>query len=294
MTSPIFYQRPRDQGFKQFLGNANATIKELKDDGYRISASCRFSIFIKKFSEFLEDGFGLGERQYDIALLAEGLRDFAELEALVKSEKIRKENRIEIQTILGGAGKPSDDILTRSRDIQFQLFLAAIFDLAGFRVDNLEPDFTFKYKNATYAVAAKRINSENKIHARFSKARKQINKSGINGFIAFSLDRIVWDKINMDAYIISNNPDTLYTAGQTILCNLLQTKVRRAAWDNRDPLVVGHIASLTIPAIIPKLLSFGFASTQLFIPAFDVPEESIIYHHVKELPEKINWPPINK
>jgi hypothetical protein len=99
MTTPTYYQRPLDQGFKQFLDNANAIIKELENDGYRISASCRFAVFIKEFSEFLRDGFGHGERQFDIALLVEGLRDFAELNAIAESEKIRKENRKEIQKL---------------------------------------------------------------------------------------------------------------------------------------------------------------------------------------------------
>jgi hypothetical protein len=75
---------------------------------------------------------------------------------------------------------------------------------------------------------------------------------------------------------------------------LLRTKIRKAAWDNRDPFVVGHIASLTIPAILPRLLSFGFSSTQLFIPSFDVSEESIVNQHIKELPEKMKWPPASQ
>ena len=266
-------------------------IECLGNDGYRMSTSCRFAVFIKEFSEFLRDGFGLGEHQFDIALLVEGLRNFAELDAIAKSEKIRKENRKEIQRLLGGAGKPSGDVSKLSRDIQFQLYLSVKFDLSGFKVENLEPGSMFEYKNSSYSVAAKRINSESKIHARFSKAKKQIKNSGVNGFIAFSIDRIVWDKIKTDSYIVSGYPDTLYNAGQTILHDLLQTKIRKAAWDDRDPFVVGHIASLTVPAILPKLLSFGFSSTQLFIPSFDVLGESIVNQHIKELSEKMKWPP---
>lgn len=265
-------------------------VSELKNDGYRISDSCRFSVFIKELSDFIENGFGLGDRRFDIALLAEGIRDFAELRAIVKSKTIRQENRKEIQKLFGGSGKPSDDTLTQSRDFQFELYLASIFDLSGFYVSITEPDFLFKYEEVTYSVAAKRINSEQKIHTRFSKAKKQIKKSGINGFIAFSLDRIVWDKMKKDPYIITNNPDTLYNAGQTILHDLLKTKVKKAAWANRDPLIVGHIASLTIPAILPRGISFGFSSNQLFIPSFDLSEKSKIYRHIKELPQKIKWP----
>ena len=290
MTAPVYYNRPLDQDFKQFLADANAIINELKSDGYRISEACRFCVFVKEFSKFLENGFGLGGQPFDIALLVQGMRDASELKAIAKSGKVRNEYRREIQEILGGAGKPSDDLLTQSRDYQFQLYLAAIFDLSGFVVENLEPDFTFKYEDSTYSVAAKRISSELKLNARFSEAKKQIKKSGINGFIAFSLDRIVWEKIKTDSYIVTNNPDTLYDAGKTILHDLLKTKVGKAALTNRDPIVIGHIASLMIPAILPRLVSLGFSSTLLFIPSIDVSEESTVYRHIRELPGKMDWP----
>lgn len=290
MTDPIYFNRALDQNLEEALSDAKSIVSELKNDGYRISESCRFSIFIKKLSEFIEKGFGLWEQQSDTALLAEGIRDFAELGAIVKSKAIRQNSKKEIQQLFGGSVKPSDDNLTHSRDLQFELYLAAIFDLSGLNISIDEPDFTFKFEEVIYSVAAKRINSEQKIHARFSKAKKQIKTSGIKGFIAFSLDRIVWNKMRYDAYIITDNPDTLYEAGQTTLHNLLKTKIKKAAWSNRDSLVVGHIASLTIPAILPKKNSFGFSSNQLFIPSFDLSENSETYKHIKEIPKIIKWP----
>ncbi len=290
MGVPVYYKRHIDRDLNQVLSNAKVIVSELKNDGYRISESCRFFIFIKELSDLMKNGFVLEGHEFDITLLAEGIRDFAELSAIVKSKTIRQENRKDIQKLFGGSGKPSDDILTQPRDFQFELYLAALFDLSGFYVLIEEPDFLFKYENVTYSVAAKRINSERKIHTRFSRAKEQIKKSGVKGFIAFSLDRIVWDKMKKDSYIITNNPETLYDAGQTVLHDLLKTKVKKAAWANRDPFVLGHIASLTIPAILPKSMSFGFSSNQLFIPSFDISEESKTYRHIKELPQKIKWP----
>ena len=290
MIEPRYYNSPFDQGFDQLLEDANSIILDLKTDGYRVSDSCRFSLFTRKLSSLIKNNYGVGDQSFDLALLAEGVRDFLEIRAITKSHKVRTDNRKEIQTLLGGASIPSSDQITHSRDLQYQLFLAAIFDLSGFFVEICEPDFIFKYETATYAVAAKRINSEQKLHARFSSAKKQLKKGSINGFIAFSLDRIVWNKIKQDAYIVAGKPDTLYEAGRKILHDLLRSKVKKAAWENRDPLIVGHIASLTIPAILPKLLSLGVSSTQFFIPSIDVPQESITYRHITELPEKIKWP----
>jgi hypothetical protein len=92
MTDPIYYNRAFDQNLEQALSNAKSIVSELKNDGYRVSESCRFCMFIKKLSEFIEKDFGLWERQSDISLLAEGIRDSAELGAIVKSKVIRQKS----------------------------------------------------------------------------------------------------------------------------------------------------------------------------------------------------------
>jgi hypothetical protein len=290
MIKPEYHNRSFDQTFDQLLKEAKSIILELKGDGYRISDSCRFSSFIKELSKFIADNYGTCQEAFDLAILAEGARDFSELRAIIKSRTVRNDNRKEIQEVLGGASVPSSDQVTHSRDLQFQLYLASIFDLSGFIVESSEPDFLFEYEGTIYAVAAKRINSEQHIHKRFSSARKQLQRRGINGFIAFSLDRTVWNKVKKDSYIVADKPDTLYEAGKTTLHYLLRTKVKKAAWENRDPLIVGHIASLTIPAILPNIMSLGVSSTQLFIPSVDVPEESTTYKHIREISQKITWP----
>lgn len=294
MAEHSYHHRPLDQDLNQFLSDSIEIIDELKSDGYRISDSCRFSLFIKELSRFITCGSRTEINEIDKTLLAEGFRDFAELNAIVKSIRIRKENRKEVQKIFGGARKPSEDNLTQARDFQFELYLAAFFDLSGFLVEISEPDFKFEYKGKIYSVAAKRISSENKIQARFSKAKQQIIASGVAGFIAFSIDRIVWDNMKDDSYIITNNPDTLYEAGQSTLHQLLKTKIKAAAWKNRDPLILGHIASLAVPAIVKtrgNIYSLGLSSNQLFIPSFDLPVGGEIYTRITELPGKIKWPP---
>jgi len=293
MSEPFYHHRPHDRDLDQFLLDSIEVIKELKSDGYRISDSSRFSVFVNELSNFINCASQVEFEKFDMTLLVEGFRDFAELNAIVKSKKIRKENRREIQKIFSGMRKPSKDNLTQARDFQFELYLAAIFDLSGFFVEIAEPDFKFEYKGTIYSVAAKRISSESKIHARFSKAKKQILASNIPGFIAFSVDRIVWDDLADDCYIITNNPDALYEAGQSTLHRLLKNKIKKAAWENRDPLVVGHIASFSIPALIKKQgerISLGISSNQLFIPSFDLPVGGKMYTNITEIPGQIKWP----
>jgi len=293
MKMPDYYTYPHDRSFNDFLLQAKAILNEFRKDGYRISNSCRFSRFMSAFSNLIRDDRRLNNQKPDIALLAEGIRDFSELEVIAKSNKIREQNRLGLQIIFGGSDRPSDDSSTKSRDFQFELYLAALFDLSGFCIEVTEPDFCFKYAGSTYSVAAKRINSEKKIKSRFSEAKKQIEKSGIMGFIAVSLDRIVWNKIRKDPYVVTDNPDSLYKAGYAILNDLLRTKIKDAALENTGPMVIGLIPSLVIPAILPSSLSFGFTSTKLFLPSFNVPVTSETYKFIKDLPQKLKWPPDN-
>ena len=61
MTDPIYYNRALDQDLRKFLSNAKGIVSDLKNDGYRISESCRFCLFIKELSEFIDNGFGITE-----------------------------------------------------------------------------------------------------------------------------------------------------------------------------------------------------------------------------------------
>jgi hypothetical protein len=227
-------------------------------------------------------------RDFNTALLAEGTRDFAELRAIVNSEKVMIEKKKELQDILGGSSLASDDTITRPRDLQFQLYLTSIFDLSGFDLSIEEPDFSFSHEGNTYSVAAKRLSSVSKLRARLSEATKQIKRQKRIGLIALSLDRVVWDEKNLDAFVITDKPDTLYEAGKVTLEELLRNNVGKAVFDTQDSHVVGHIFSLTMPAVIPPLLSVGFASSTLFIPFVD--ETNPIYHHITDIPDRIKWP----
>ncbi len=81
---------------------------------------------------------------------------------------------------------PQDDReQSRGRDTQFELFVAAICQAAGFfPVDYQEPDVTCTVESVQIGVAAKRIKSETQVQKRIPKAAKQIQTSGLSGVIA--------------------------------------------------------------------------------------------------------------
>jgi hypothetical protein len=81
---------------------------------------------------------------------------------------------------------PQDDReISRGRDTQFELFVAAICQAAGFiPVDYLEPDVTCNVQGVQIGIAAKRIKSEVQVKKRIKKAAEQIQASGHVGIIA--------------------------------------------------------------------------------------------------------------
>lgn len=71
------------------------------------------------------------------------------------------------------------------RNTQFELFVAAVCQAAGFiPVDYQEPDVTCTVQRARVGIAAKRIKSEGQIKKRVPEAAKQIGASGLAGVIA--------------------------------------------------------------------------------------------------------------
>lgn len=290
IDQPINMRQGLDVDFDKFLSHSKNLLLAFSNSGISINTSCRFSVFINKMENFIKaisksDILIKGE---EIALLAEGIRDFFEMNVIAKSERIRYDGKKDLQKLFSGSSFPSGDSLQTPRSLQFQLYLAALMDLSGFDIKLKEPDFFFQYKGHKYSVAAKRINSPSKIYARLSEAKKQIKNYDDLGFIAFSIDRIVWDEMNRDTYIITKNPDVLYSAGETIFYDVLRNKFKRAVLDNLDPQVVGHIVSLTVPALIPELYSIGVSHTLKFIPF--VEPDNIIYEDTKEMSQKMKWP----
>jgi hypothetical protein len=81
---------------------------------------------------------------------------------------------------------PQDDReQSNGRNTQFELFVAAICQAAGFiPVDYREPDITCAVQGGHIGIAAKRIKSENQVKKRIPEAAKQIQRSGQSGVIA--------------------------------------------------------------------------------------------------------------
>jgi hypothetical protein len=156
-----------------------------------------------------------------VSTLGQGLRDFFELWVIVSSKTILKTNVNELRLIFGGNVDQYEDSLnnTRPRDLQYQLFLTAIFDLSGHKIRSTEPDFIFTYMDTEYSTACKRVNSPSKLLKRIKEAERQIELSGKRGFIALSLDRLV----GLNFYSATTDPDRLRRDAEEMALSIFQS-----------------------------------------------------------------------
>lgn len=96
-----------------------------------------------------------------------------------------------ISAAMGGHPLRADDSTTTSRDIQFELLVAALVHHAGIRdVSFEEPDIRIRAGSRYVGVAAKRISSKSQVLKRVRKAAKQIRQNDDYGIIALNLDSI--------------------------------------------------------------------------------------------------------
>jgi hypothetical protein len=192
------------------------------------------------------------------SLLGQGMRDFFELWAIVSSETILNNNQNELTQIFGGNVDLFEDKITntKSRDLQYQLFMTALFNLSGYEVMISEPDFKFVLEGKQLSVACKRISSSNKMNRRIREAEKQIELSGTNGLIALSLDRLV----GLNFHSSNTNIDRLMQDAREMVHGILQGN-----YPKRLPLlgsnILGILASLCMIGtdFITEKLSFAYA-----------------------------------
>jgi hypothetical protein len=94
-----------------------------------------------------------------------------------------------LRLMLGGADV-AEGRNTIARDTQFELYIAAMFTLAGASVSRGEPDLRFLFGPEKVGVAAKRVSSLQpaQLKRHVNKAVEQIRQSRLRGFVAVNLD----------------------------------------------------------------------------------------------------------
>jgi hypothetical protein len=94
---------------------------------------------------------------------------------------------------LTGAQTSDADANSVGRDTQFELFVRAMLTMGGVTVSIAEPDLRFPFGSEEFAIAVKRVKKISRLNQRFRDGAKQIEKSGIRGFVAVNTDLLIRD-----------------------------------------------------------------------------------------------------
>ncbi|MEQ8199790.1 MAG: hypothetical protein ABRQ24_00040 [Syntrophomonadaceae bacterium] len=227
--------------------------------GVELPPSCRFSLFEREIHNvIIVRDKNLPPSDVNWPVLIEGFRDTAELKVITSSTQVLTAGIPILRQIFSGTRLPSEDANSIARDKQFELYLASVLERTGFGVALEEPDIRFTYNSEVYSLAAKRIRSPQQIRKRYREAIRQIKRYPHPGFIGISLDPLVRGIGDMN--IIAGSPDAMDDAGNTILTKFLQNDLGPQVAHHKDDQIIGLIASLVMPSLLPKRIGLGSVS----------------------------------
>lgn len=178
------------------LEELHADARQLRDTltaaGITIPTSSRVWQYLSQL-DLLEQAArdGTLERAPDMRVLHHGVAELLELVVIV--QELSRPPAVaawarEVERLLGDAAAPSPrEPRTPSRDLQFQLWLAAVSRKAGYEISLAEPDVILRDGEFALGLAAKRLRSVAKLDMRFKKASLQVARSGHPGIVAMDL-----------------------------------------------------------------------------------------------------------
>ena len=153
--------------------------------------------------------------------------------------------------LLAGHALPQAETHAISRDTQFELYIAAVFRRAGYKVRLDEPDVILQVRGSTVGIAAKRPKTPKKIERRLREARNQIERVGKPGIVAIDVS-VVQNPRN--GIIVVDHPDELYLPTKASADALLDS--------NRD-MVMSAVAGTHTFGIIVQSSALALVRSQV-------------------------------
>jgi len=121
----------------------------------------------------------------------EGVRDVQIIAFILRQlpqAKLPADFRERVKTMLGDASLPQNSSdSTKGRDMQAELYVAAVCVNAGIEPEFHEPDLMVKVSGKTFGVAVKRVKSLDRLEERIKSAAGQVQRAGVPGFIVADL-----------------------------------------------------------------------------------------------------------
>lgn len=162
-------------------------IDHLRGVGARVHPSSRLMLMCRT----LQRGYvPYEDDEFPVAL--ESMRDMYQLGLIVEQMEAHRDNpafRASVQRLLKDSALPQDGGQnTPGRDMQFELYLAAICLKAGLLpVNYAEPDVTCVVGGTKWGIAAKRLKSLLGLGEHVAKGAEQIQKASVPGIVAIDL-----------------------------------------------------------------------------------------------------------
>lgn len=166
----------------------------LLSNGIRLNPNGRFMSYKRKIGHYCAEGARKKRKDSrDIKLILQAVYEIEQIITITTALQKHPETnewKNYLQRLLLDSDFPEKDKKgSPGRDLQFELFTAAICKQAGFPVRLAEPDIIVSHPDMDFCIAAKRIKSLNKVRRRISEAGKQIEPV-MNGIICLDLTPI--------------------------------------------------------------------------------------------------------
>ena len=129
-----------------------------------------------------------GDREFSIVV--EAIRDVRMLEFILEELGHRTDSKFlrALTRCTQDSALPQDDVnRSRGRDAQCELYVAAVCEKAQLAPSFEEPDIQCHVKDRRLGIAAKRLKADSQFEKRFREGTRQIERSGIPGYIAIDI-----------------------------------------------------------------------------------------------------------
>jgi len=189
------------------------------------------------------------DNQFPIAL--EGLRDIRVLDFAL-SQLFTTIDRTALQKKLHRVVKDSVNAredLTKSpgRDIQAELYVAAVISKGGMCPKFGEPDILCNLAGQTFGVEVKRVKNETRFEEHFRKAVAQIEKARVRGVVAMDLS-LAFNRTNMPVVTAANVVQIQLAHREARKCFVNEQYDQMRNWINgrevRGMIIIDHILRL--------------------------------------------------
>jgi hypothetical protein len=216
--------------YDELVNKVNALENRMVKLGIRVSSSSRIANYRRVLNNFLAiaQGGDLPKRQPNLKLFHQGMYEIEQLMVIVNDLSSPPEVqgwKQKVQIIVSGKDLPEDEERkTTARDLQFELFTAALCRRAGYSILLEEPDVVVKHPISDFGIAAKRIKSVNKLSHRIKKAKDQILKSEMDGVICLDVTPL---HNPTNAFMIVEDPQIAINEVQRIADHFLHRNVKK-------------------------------------------------------------------